>query len=99
MGAGKSLFRAAINMSKDACIKVAISKLPFVLLKIHVMTMVKAIAAMTNIAMLRMVGGRFQAGTQNIGRCRGSGSRPKDRASSAGGEARIRASRSLRQTV
>jgi len=33
------------------------NRLPFVLLKTHVMTMVKAIAAMTNMAMLRMVGG------------------------------------------
>ena len=56
-------------MSKVACTKMAMSRLPFVLLKTHVMMMVKAVAEMTNRTMLRRVGGKFQAGTQNKGRC------------------------------
>ena len=67
-------------MSKDACTKIAMSRLPFVLLKTHVMMMVKAIAAMTNMTMLRMVGGKFQAGTQNMGRCQNAQSGPEDQA-------------------
>jgi len=37
------------------CTNTAMNRLPFVLLKTHVMTTVNAIAAMTNITMLKIV--------------------------------------------
>src|SRR5436189_5592441 len=79
MGTGNALFRIAKNVSKEVCTKTAMNRLPFVLLKTHVMTMVKAIDAMTNITMLRMVGGRFQTGAQNRGRCQNAQMGPRIR--------------------
>src|SRR3954453_17716081 len=80
MAAGKSIFRIKKVVLKDACIKTAMSRLPFVLLKTHVMTMVKEMADMTYRTMLRRVGGKFQLGTQKMARGknakRGRGMRP-----------------------
>ena len=91
MGAGKSRFRIARTQSKEVCTKTAMNRLPFVLLKTHVMTMVKAIAAMTNITMLRMVGGKFQAGTQNMGRCHNAQRGPRIRLPTKGPCSRCKA--------
>src|SRR5262249_20834252 len=79
MGTGKSLFKIAKTVSKDVCTKRAMNRLPLVLLKIQVMTAVKTVAAVINITMLRMVGGKFQAGIQNMGRCQNAQMGPRMR--------------------
>src|SRR3954449_10266311 len=79
MAAGKSIFRIKKGVLKDTWSKTAMSRLPFVLLKTHVMTMVKEMAEMTYRTMLRRVGGKFQLGTQNMGRCQNAQRGPRMR--------------------
>src|SRR5215208_5798121 len=81
----------------------AISTLPFVLLKTHVYMMAKQVVARTNTTRLKVVS-TFQ-GVKNRGRChspregRGLGSRPEDRAWTAAGAAQNRASQALRPAL
>src|SRR6266487_5265728 len=90
MGTGNVLFRIAKNVSKEVCTKTAMNRLPFVLLKTQVMTTVKTVAARTNITIFRMVGGRFQTGAQNRGRCQNAQMGPRIRLPTKGPYARCR---------
>src|SRR5919202_46851 len=90
MGAAKSRFRIKKVVLKDACIKTAMSMLPFVLLKTHVMPIVKQMAEMIYKTMLRRVGGKFQVGIQNMGRCQNAQRGPRMRLPTKGPCSRCR---------
>src|SRR5215210_2942903 len=81
----------------------AISTLPFVLLKTHVYMMAKQVVARTNTTTLNVVssfqGVKTGAGATAPRGDRGSGSRPEDHAATAAGAAQTRASRALRQAL
>src|ERR671912_223126 len=67
IGAGKSGATILLaNVLKDACINMVMSRLPFALLKTHVMIVVRAVIIRINITMLGMVGG-VQTPLQNRG--------------------------------
>src|SRR5215212_8383276 len=82
MGEGKSVPSGTVDQLKVAWIKMAISTLPFVLLKTHVYMMAKQVVARTNTTTLKVVS-TFQ-GVKNRGRCHKPQRGPRMRVPSRG---------------
>src|SRR5215203_59859 len=104
MGAGKSVPSGTVDQLNVALIKMAISTLPFVLLKTHVYMMAKEVVARTNTTTLKVVS-TFQ-GVKNRGRCHSAQRGPRirdptreDRAATAAGAEQNRASQALRPAL
>src|SRR5215203_172153 len=82
MGEGKSVPSGTVDQLKVAWIKMAISTLPFVLLKTHVYMMAKQVVARTNTTRLKVVS-TFQ-GVKNRGRCHSAQRGPRIRVPTRG---------------
>jgi hypothetical protein len=78
----KSNLRGTLKVPIDACINIAIRRLPFALLKTHVMTMATAIAKMTNLPICLISRmplppeDSTQDGPMNSGRCHATAQAP-----------------------